>query len=1238
MFIDTDFKGHIFQVTESLDYGDAISNQVIALQGMLQNLGFSASIHSMWSHGDVKEFRAEIDAMAPADTDIVIFHYYGYSSHALSHIQKFRCTKVCVYHNITPHGFFEPGTDLYDFCLQGRRQLPDLIRDCHYFWADSDYNLQELLELGANPNNCAVLPIVVEKSQMPGFGEVPRQKGAWMFLGRVAASKGHMQLVKLFADVRKDAPDCARKLYFVGGYNPNDPYYQRLKELIDELRLNDFVTVTGKVPDSELKKYFGRASVYVSMSEHEGFGVPLIEAAHYDLPVVALRNSAIGETLGEHCCLADNEDDMRRLVKSVLRDAELYAQVVEYQKRNALRFSMATVNSRLVGALQAILPDRSRFSTVSVVICTYNRGDLLDRCLDYLQYQNNQNFEVVVVNGPSTDSTDEVLENYKHRIKVACNPERNLSKSRNLGIELADGDLIAFIDDDALPFDDWIDTLLYEFGRRPLTHAAIGGPAYYSGTFRYQAEDIGINKFAEARVNIDSAEIGRGGWERSMLGTNTCFRADVIREADGFDEQFDYFLDESELSFRLQTCNHIVGYAPDLYLRHEFAQSHNREGKYKYNWYTICKNTAYYIAAYSGLEGADLEEYLQQRMESERIRTLKGGVDNGELSLEEYQGYVEDILSGVRQGLADAQGFPRTRMLNAPPGEFRVYTRKAAYPLVGCDLEALHICLVTKEFPPFTLHGGIGTLYYHLASELLLMGHYVTIIAEGESERVFRQGRFAIRFVQDRKICQDSIDAPGCIRNINWSVNVLREVAATHAEQPIDIVDSVLWDTEALAIALIPPSQRPPLVVRLITPFSVTARLNGWGFPEHQDSLYRAAEIKLIEQAQAIIPISKSIANTIEAEHGILRDARWAQSYCGIAYWPSFDVSTGYSDLAEVNGQPLGVPNDAKIILFLGRLEGRKGVDVLFAAASEFLASDPKAHLLLVGLDYEGWQQKAENILAAEVTDRVHYLGKVDDATRDKLLHIAYCVVFPSRYESFGLVILESFAHGIPVIASKSGAIPELVIHEQCGLLFAEGEGKSLARCASRLLADADLRKRLSDGAKKQIRRYSSRNTAIGSVKVYARLVSESKRRRAISRSAAPAQSKGVCHAFFCDGSDPRLSTQCGTRVDNAMQTTGAEGFLVFGPYVKMPSGRYAARLYGWIRNPGVPNGLVEVAINSGSTTVSSSGLSERREDGVIAEMEFGLDALAELEIRCWVAADADIGIRRLEIFALDMH
>ena len=1085
----TGFSGRFIQYVESLDFGDAVSNQVIELDAILSGMGIRTLICSKWHHERVREYRVGLEDAAPTERDVAVVHYSGFSEHVIPYVNRLRCTKILHYHNITPHEFFQESSDLYSFCLEGRKQLKEIIYSFQRYWGDSQYNLDELIALGVNPARCSVIPIVVNRQYGHSSSDASKDSGAWIFVGRIAPNKAQVKLVERFAEAQRAHPTAARRLYLVGAYREDDSYYKKLKERIRELGLEGSVTVTGKVSDEEVGQFLTKAAVYTSLSEHEGFGVPLIEAAHFGLPVVALQNSAVGETLGNGLGLAANTEELRENAVRATLDRDFRASLLSVQRRNVERFVPLQVSRHVKEAVAHVIPGERFFRTVSIVICTYNRSDYLERCLTYLECQTNPNFEVVVVNGPSTDDTDDVLSRFEARIKVAENPSRNLSVSRNIGIEMSSGDLIAFIDDDAIPFDDWVDTLLKEYNSRPLSTAGLGGPVYYAGSLEFQSENIGFNRYGEAFLNIDSSKLGADGWERTLLGTNTCFQGAALRAERGFDEQFDYFLDESELCFRLQKHGYIVAYCDDLFLRHEFAKSENRAGKHNFNWYTISKNTAYFIAAYSGLSGEALRTYLAGRMERERIAPLKIARDIGEISEGEFAKYVEDIESGWNRGLEDFEDFPRLRPLRTCSRSFLPFDIKTDFPRVGVELPRLHICIVTKEFAGFSkASGGVGTLYYHLASELLLMGHRVTVITPGDEGNVYRRGRFTVRYAAVKSVCVDAINTPGFSANVNWSLSAMHALAVAHLERSVDIVESALWDSEALAISLLPVGERPFVVTRLVTPFSVAARMNGWDLSTRDAALITESENRLIEASDSVVAISESIAETIEAEHSISRDDRWSTSHCGIAHWPFFDFRADYGagGVRLIGSKP--VPTDQRVVLFIGRLEGRKGVDVLLRAANEFLKASDDVCLVLAGRDIEGWQERADSILEGEVKERVHFVGEVDDATRERLLLNAFCVVFPSRYESFGLVPLESFVHGIPVIGARVGAIPEVIVDEECGLLFEDGDSSALAGCVAQLLREPGLRDRLAEGARRNIRRFSARNAAIRTVRMYAEL------------------------------------------------------------------------------------------------------------------------------------------------------
>ena len=122
--------------------------------------------------------------------------------------------------------------------------------------------------------------------------------------------------------------------------------------------------------------------------------------------------------------------------------------------------------------------------SASIIICTYNRAKFLRQLLSSLTHLTGEMFEVVVVNGPSTDETKSVLELYNGRIKVVDCPNRNISQSRNLGIAAAAGDIVVFIDDDALPCDEkWIERYISGFqDDRSGKLAVLGGPVWHRDT------------------------------------------------------------------------------------------------------------------------------------------------------------------------------------------------------------------------------------------------------------------------------------------------------------------------------------------------------------------------------------------------------------------------------------------------------------------------------------------------------------------------------------------------------------------------------------------------------------------------------------------------------------------------------------------------------------------------------------------------------------------------------------
>jgi len=118
-----------------------------------------------------------------------------------------------------------------------------------------------------------------------------------LFVGRVSPHKRQDDLIRMLAYYRACVDPDAR-LVLVGGYRDQPQYHARLTELVTALHLEPAVTFAGAVSAAELVAYFRSASAFVSLSEHEGFGVPLLEAMRFDVPVIAYDAAAVGETVG----------------------------------------------------------------------------------------------------------------------------------------------------------------------------------------------------------------------------------------------------------------------------------------------------------------------------------------------------------------------------------------------------------------------------------------------------------------------------------------------------------------------------------------------------------------------------------------------------------------------------------------------------------------------------------------------------------------------------------------------------------------------------------------------------------------------------------------------------------------------------------------------------------------------------------------------------------------------------
>ena len=352
------FRLHRFRAVHQLlpdfVFGDAISNQALAIRAHLRAAGYDSDIFAKRREARVAaEARPVDEGGIGAGAGLIYHHSIGseVTAGAVAHAGP----KCLVYHNITPAEFFVSYRPGFAWLLEtGRATLPRLARHFPCSVGDSPFNAAELARCGFRAPG--VLPIIVSPDK---WNVAPDERTARrlrdgrtniLFVGRVAPNKRHDRLVRVFAEYARLDPGA--RLVIAGEGRVSDPYFQHLLRLVGRLRLRGRVIITGQITDAELMACYHAAHLYLSPSEHEGFGVPLVEAMWFDVPVLAARAAAVPDTLAGAGLLFDPAADLRevaRLAKLLARggDAGLRRRVVAAQRTRRESFTPSSVRPAL---------------------------------------------------------------------------------------------------------------------------------------------------------------------------------------------------------------------------------------------------------------------------------------------------------------------------------------------------------------------------------------------------------------------------------------------------------------------------------------------------------------------------------------------------------------------------------------------------------------------------------------------------------------------------------------------------------------------------------------------------------------------------------------------------------------------------------------------------------------------------------------------------------------------------
>jgi len=321
------------QFLPALHFGDAVGNSALALHNFLLHRGIESRLVAMTRDTCLKDKAVAFDEYRLDPQSVKILHF-AVPSALSDYFAGLKGKKALIYHNVTPAHFFAGYSDfLTRFTNDGREQLRKLSGSFDLSIGDSTYNADELRDLGFA--NVHTFPLIVNLDEYNGepshaFLELLRnERRNIVFAGRIMPNKKIEDLVRVVFFYKKYISPAVR-LIVMGNTRSLPKYFHAVSDLAARFFLtSEDVLFTGHLPSDEFLAVYKLADVFLSMSEHEGFCLPLLESCYFQVPVLAYDAAAVAETLNGAGILFRDKDPARAagLVEQALENEPLRRQL-----------------------------------------------------------------------------------------------------------------------------------------------------------------------------------------------------------------------------------------------------------------------------------------------------------------------------------------------------------------------------------------------------------------------------------------------------------------------------------------------------------------------------------------------------------------------------------------------------------------------------------------------------------------------------------------------------------------------------------------------------------------------------------------------------------------------------------------------------------------------------------------------------------------------------------------------
>jgi glycogen(starch) synthase len=619
--------------------------------------------------------------------------------------------------------------------------------------------------------------------------------------------------------------------------------------------------------------------------------------------------------------------------------------------------------------------------------------------------------EVIIVLGPDQSESLSALKSISSPfpMKIYQSDKRNLCWSRNIGLKFSQYEIVAFIDDDAVPEPNWLKNLKSPFSDPKI--GLVGGWTRFQGSLKFQHQNQVVTESFRVRPLAENEKPGKHEF-LSPLGANFAIRRSVGIHLNGFDNYLEWWGDEADFAIRMTKSEFLSVFEPSAVVHHFQASSEFRKSvPGAVNVRTPWKSRSYLMARHS-----NSIKYLGTVIESDfeiSRQSLEWARINNALGKSDFNRLIQDIRDGIREG--SKSGVKGRRLIHSgldqidgnliPEHESTPRLKKEKY-------SGLAPLFVYREEPGITA-GGIT--------------NWITEMCRAFGEKgvpsvyVCQQGNLketSVRYKDGYWIFQVGIE-------LYYNLEFARQTFPTDLQtfgiqarnlvyvisEGFSISDIVIPTFEGLGNLFIGDN-------RLVTTLHTSTKESLENHPNLPFDVLTQIRIDMINKLEEEI---------IESSPRLVANSHQIAKKLGLGGSPKVKViphGIRVSNPEEIQIRPLTYKKTPRIA-FIGRWEPRKGTSYLPEIISKIL--DCGLQVTIVGGDPFGQRASALKKLKETHNSNLIVLGIVENDQLQAIYKDSDAVIIPSIYESFGLVAIEALAAGCGVVAFSGSGIEESV-------------------------------------------------------------------------------------------------------------------------------------------------------------------------------------------------------------------